>query len=96
MATQHKSLCELLASFNSNHVEYIVVGGHAVAFHGHPRFTDDIDSYVRATEDNGSRIVQALHDFGFASLALTAADFTAEDRMLQLGRFSRSIQSAST
>ena len=86
MTALHKDLRELLASFRSNHVEYVVVGGHAVAFHGYPRFTENIDCYVRPTEENGSRIVQALHDFGFASLSLTAADFTAEDRMVQLGR----------
>ncbi len=86
MAILNKDLRQLLALFSSNHVEFIVVGGHAVAFHGYPRFTEDLDCYVRATVDNGSRIVRALHDFGFASLALSPDDFTAADRMIQLGR----------
>ncbi|MBL0171106.1 MAG: hypothetical protein IPP90_10295 [Gemmatimonadaceae bacterium] len=86
MERLHKDLRELLALFSSNHVEYIVVGGHAVAFHGHPRFTEDLDCYVRPTEENGSRIVRALREFGFASDGLSAADFAADDRMIQLGR----------
>jgi hypothetical protein len=82
----HKDLRELLALFSSNDVEYVVVGGHAVAFHGYPRFTEDLDCYVRPTEENGSRIVRALSEFGFASVGLSAADFAADDRMIQLGR----------
>lgn len=86
MERLHKDLRELLTLFGSNNVEYIVVGGHAVAFHGHPRFTEDLDCYVRPSEENGARIVHALRAFGFASLGLTAADFAADDRMIQLGR----------
>ena len=86
MERLHRDLRELLALFSSNNVEYIVVGGHAVAFHGYPRFTEDLDCFVRPTEENGSRIVQALREFGFASVGLSAADFAVDDRMIQLGR----------
>ncbi len=86
MEKLHKDLRELLALFSSSGVEFLVVGGHAVAFHGHPRFTEDLDCYVRPTEENGTRIVGALNELGFASLELTAADFAADDRMIQLGR----------
>ena len=76
----------LLALLTEHRVEYLVVGGHAVAFHGYPRFTEDLDLYVRAEPDNASRVVAALEAFGFASLGLTIADFVADDRVVQLGR----------
>ncbi len=86
MERLHKDLRELLELFRSNNVEFLVVGGHAVAFHGYPRFTEDLDCYVRPSAENGARIVQALREFGFASLGIDAADFEASDRMIQLGR----------
>lgn len=76
----------LLALLTEHRVEYLVVGGHAVAFHGYPRFTEDLDLYVRAEPDNASRVIAALEAFGFASLGLTIADFVADDRVIQLGR----------
>ena len=81
-----KDLRELLALFNTTGVEFLVVGGHAVAFHGRPRLTDDLDLFVRPDLTNGERIVQALQQFGFGSRELTPADFLADDRVIQLGR----------
>ena len=81
-----KDLRELLALFRSRDVEFLVVGGYAVAFHGHPRLTDDLDLFVRPDIANGERIVQALREFGFGSLELTPEDFRADDRVIQLGR----------
>ena len=81
-----KDLRELLALFNTTGVEFLVVGGHAVAFHGRPRLTDDLDLFVRPDLTNGERIVQALQQFGFGSFELTPADFLADDRVIQLGR----------
>lgn len=81
-----KDLRELLALFRSKSVEFLVVGGHAVAFHGRPRLTEDLDLFVRPDAENGARIVEALRAFGFGSLDLSAADFEADDRVIQLGR----------
>ena len=81
-----KDLRELLESFRSNDVEFLVVGGHAVAFHGYPRYTDDLDLFVRPDAVNGERILRALQQFGFGSMDLKASDFTADDRVVQLGR----------
>ena len=61
----------------------MIVGAHALAFHGVPRFTGDIDFLVRPSEENAARVASALHEFGFKSL--TAADFTSEGQILQLG-----------
>ncbi|MEO7084114.1 MAG: nucleotidyltransferase [Gemmatimonadaceae bacterium] len=81
-----KDLLELLELFRSRGVEFLIVGGHAVAFHGHPRLTDDLDLFVRPDRTNGDRIVEALREFGFGSLGIVAEDFQADDRVIQLGR----------
>ncbi len=81
-----KDLRELLALLNAAGVEFLVVGGHAVAFHGRPRLTEDLDLFVRPDLANGERIMRALQAFGFGSLGITAADFRADDRVIQLGR----------
>ena len=81
-----KDLRELLALLNTAGVEFLVVGGHAVAFHGRPRLTEDLDLFVRPDLANGERIMRALQAFGFGSLGITAADFRADDRVIQLGR----------
>ncbi|MFH1571820.1 MAG: hypothetical protein ABIL09_27770, partial [Gemmatimonadota bacterium] len=59
--------------------------GYALAFHGAPRTTGDLDILVRPHPDNAERILRALADFGFASLGLQAEDFTQADRVVQLG-----------
>lgn len=81
-----KDLSELLELFRSHGVGFLVVGGHAVAFHGRPRLTEDLDLFVRPDATNGQRIVKALKDFGFGSLQLSADGFEAVDRVIQLGR----------
>jgi len=63
----------------------LVIGGHAVAFHGHPRYTKDLDVWVLIDETNARKIVAALHQFGFASLGLTAKDFLEPNTTIQLG-----------
>jgi hypothetical protein len=70
----------------SNKVEFIVVGGHAVAYHGYPRFTGDIDLFVRPSAANGQRILTALASFGFGALDVTVADFSVPGKVVQLGR----------
>jgi hypothetical protein len=82
----HSDLKEFIELLNSLKVEYVVVGGHAVAFHGYPRFTGDIDFFVRPTPENAARIVAALEAFGFAQPDLNASTFTEPDKVVQLGR----------
>lgn len=79
-------LRELLGCLTAHHVEFMVVGGHAVAFHGYPRYTEDLDLFVRADPENATRIMAALEDFGFGQIGLSADDFVADDRVIQLGR----------
>ena len=76
---------DLFALFNAHKVEYLVVGAYALAFHGAPRFTGDMDILVRPGVRNARRVVAALAEFGFASLGLTVEDFTKTGRVVQLG-----------
>ena len=76
---------EFIQSLNDNHVRYLVVGGYAVAFHGHPRYTKDIDIWIERTPRNASQVVKALDQFGFGSLGLKEADFLVPDQIIQLG-----------
>jgi len=59
----NKDLREFLGLLNSNEVEYLVVGAFAVAFHGFPRYTADLDLLVRPTEENADRVLRALSQF---------------------------------
>ncbi len=76
---------DLLALFNAHKVEYVVVGAYALAFHGAPRFTGDMDILVRPAVRNARRIIAALTEFGFGSLGLTVEDFKEAGRVVQLG-----------
>ena len=82
-----KEFAELL---NACGVEYLVVGGYALAAHGHPRYTGDIDFWVSPAPGNIERLLQALDTFGFASMGLAAADFSP-DTVVQLGQPPRRI-----
>jgi hypothetical protein len=75
----------LLALFNASGVEYVIVGGYALAQHGAPRFTGDIDILVKADAANARNILAALDAFGFGSLGLTSDDFNTPDQILQFG-----------
>jgi len=87
---------EFIQSLNDNGVRYLVVGGYAVALHGYPRYTKDIDVWVEMTAENASKIVKALDQFGFGSLEIKASDFTVPDQMLQLGYPPRRIDILTT
>jgi hypothetical protein len=76
---------ELLELFNTHDVEYMIVGGYALAFHGAPRYTGDIDIFVKAEEENAVRVMAALNEFGFGSVGLTDADFKKLGQVVQLG-----------
>ena len=78
-------LKEFIQSLSDNGVRYLIVGGYAVAFHGHPRYTKDLDIWIRLEPSNAARIVVALRQFGFGSLDLQPADFLAVDQIIQLG-----------
>ncbi len=85
MAKLQADLREFIALLNSHNVEYLIVGGHAVAFHGHPRFTGDIDFFIRATPANAQRVLSALVSFGFGGVGITENDLIERGRVVSLG-----------
>ena len=76
---------EFIQSLNNNKVRYLVIGGYAVAFHGHPRYTKDIDIWIDCVEENAAKMVASLDDFGFGELGLTESDFIEPGQIVQLG-----------
>jgi hypothetical protein len=76
---------EFIELINSHDVRYLIVGGHAVAFHGYPRTTGDMDFFVEVSEENAHKLEAVLNAFGFAGLGLTAKDFLEPGTIIQLG-----------
>jgi hypothetical protein len=80
-----KDFKEFLQCLNAQGVEYLVIGGHAVAFHGYPRATADLDVWVAVNSSNASRIVSALEDFGFGVPELSPKLFLGEGQVIRMG-----------
>jgi hypothetical protein len=76
---------EFLKSFNSNNVEYLLIGGYAVGIYGHIRATNDLDIWVNVSPDNAANIVRALREFGFAAAGLTSDLFLARNNVVRMG-----------
>lgn len=81
----NKDLRELLGLLNSNGVEYLVVGAFAVAYHGFPRYTADLDLPVRPTVENADRAFRALSQFGFGNVGIKSVDLHSPGMVIQLG-----------
>ena len=81
----NKDFKEFIELLLSNKVDFLVVGAHALALHGRPRYTGDLDLWVRPEPVNVTRLLCALDAFGFASLGVEAGDFLAPQAMAQLG-----------
>ena len=80
-----KDFKEFLQCLNVHGVEYLVIGGHAVAFHGYPRATADLDVWVAVKQENALRLVAALKEFGFDVPELTPELFLSRDRIIRMG-----------
>ncbi len=76
---------ELLELLNSKRIKYLIVGGYALAFHGAPRYTGDIDIFVKPDSQNASLIISALKKFGLGSLEIKKSDFEKPGFVIQLG-----------
>lgn len=85
MKTFSKDFEDLLQLFNQHQVEFVVVGGWAMAAYGHQRMTKDLDVLVRATPDNAVRTTQALHQFGAPKSLCNVRDFEKPGMVTQLG-----------
>ena len=76
---------EFIVLLNKNRVRYLVIGGYAVALHGHPRYTKDLDLWVWMDKKNAENILKSLNEFGFGSVDLVAEDFLTPGKVVQLG-----------
>lgn len=85
MMNLEADLREFIELLNALKVRYIVVGAFAVAYHGYPRYTGDIDLFIERSSENAQAIVNAIQQFGFGDLGLSTEDFLQEDRVIQLG-----------
>ncbi|MDZ7721170.1 MAG: DUF6036 family nucleotidyltransferase [Balneolaceae bacterium] len=81
----NKDFEELFELLNKNEVSYLVVGGYAFAIHVEPRFTKDLDLFIKRDPQNAQKIVQTLDEFGFSSLQLSVNDFLEPDQVIQIG-----------
>ena len=76
---------DLLSTFNAHRVDYLVVGAHALAAHGHVRATGDLDVWVRAELGNARRVIEALRAFGAPLQDLSEEDLTRPGTVFQIG-----------
>ena len=82
---QNRDFRDLFAEFNAAGVEYLLVGAHALAVHGHIRATKDLDVWVRPSPQNADRVLRALRSFGAPTDKIAADDFSRPGTTLQIG-----------
>jgi len=76
---------EFLKLLNSKGIEYLIIGGYAVGFHGYPRATGDMDVWIAANEINAIKMVEALQQFGFDLPDLNKEIFLTEKKVIRMG-----------
>lgn len=87
---------EILSAFCEERVEFMLVGAYALAAHGLPRATGDIDLWVKCSEENAYRVMAALKRFGAPVSILSRKDFATPDTVVQLGVAPRRIDLVTT
>ncbi|NBC05194.1 MAG: hypothetical protein GVY20_16040 [Bacteroidetes bacterium] len=76
---------EFIKLLNDNRVRYLIVGGYAYAIHAEPRYTKVLDIFYESSDENGSKLMSTLQQFGMKSIGLTVEDYTNEGRIIQVG-----------
>jgi hypothetical protein len=83
--TLAKDFEDFIKLLNRYEIEYMVVGGYALAFHGKPRHTGDLDIWINISEKNASAMLKVLNDFGMSSMGFKKDDFLKPGYMTQIG-----------
>lgn len=83
--TLEKDFEDFVALLNQYHVDYMVVGGYALAFHGKPRHTGDLDIWIDLSTDNAERMLLVIAEFGMSSLGIEKEDFLKKGIITQIG-----------
>lgn len=76
---------DFLRLLNSHQVEYLLIGGYAVCYHGFYRTTADIDIWVAVSKDNAAKLVRLIREFGFETPELSEQLFLSGGRMIRMG-----------
>jgi hypothetical protein len=76
---------EFLKLLQEHNVNYLLIGGYAVGYHGYVRATGDMDIWIKSERENAEKLVQVLEDFGFGSEELNADLFLVPDQIIRLG-----------
>jgi len=76
---------EFLSSLNEAKVEYLVIGGYAVGYHGYPRTTGDLDILIRISEENAQRVVNAFQSFGLTAPEINTDRFQKPNMIFRIG-----------
>jgi predicted nucleotidyltransferase len=76
---------DFIKLLNQYEVEYMIIGGYAMAFHGRPRYTGDLDIWINISESNAMKMLKVLEEFGFSSLNFKKEDFLKENLINQIG-----------
>jgi predicted nucleotidyltransferase len=76
---------DFIVLLNKHQVEYLVVGGYALAFHGKPRHTGDLDIWIKISDENAAKVLSVINDFGMASLGMEKNDFLQKGIITQIG-----------
>ena len=81
----NQDFLDLLRALSAHDVRFMIVGAYALAVHGRPRATGDLDIWIDATPDNAARLIGALQDFGAPMTSISAADFSKPGIVFQMG-----------
>jgi hypothetical protein len=76
---------EFLRLLNSKHVDYLLVGGYAVGYHGYPRATVDMDIWVAVNRENANKTIETLVEFGFSSPEVSVEVLMEKDKVIRMG-----------
>ena len=87
---------DFLRLLNDNAVEYLLIGGYAVGYHGYPRATGDMDIWIAMSPENARKTVTVLRQFGFAMPELSEDLFLQENRIIRMGLPPMRVEVATT
>ena len=76
---------DFIQLLNDKEVKYMVVGAHALSLHGRPRYTGDLDIWIKPDKNNAKKMVMVIKEFGFETLGLSEDDFLRKNYVTQLG-----------
>ncbi len=92
MENLNPDFLDFITLLEQRSVEYLIAGGYAVGFHGFPRYTGNIDFFVRINEENAEKLVRVLDDFEFGGIGIEREDFLRPSFVVEIGRERWKIQ----